>query len=297
MALNGARPEAGRRHAFDRELIGRFARAISAAELSLPARGRFLFWAAGLALLIFTASWVVLSLDWHVQHPDLGFYQGVGDAVASGIVPYRDFDPAYPPAALPILVLPSLFGAHPGIWEPYAIGFERLAYLLGTLLVVAVVLALRALRASRGRTILAASFVALSPLLVGSIMPARYDLWPAALTVAGLAGVIAGRTRLGGVVLGVAVMAKVYPLVILPLVFTHVWRRTGGRAALTCAAFAAASAVAVALPFLLIAPAGVWQSVRDLVDRPLQVESLGAAILWIGHAAAGVPIEVGASFG
>jgi hypothetical protein len=297
MAVSGTELAARRRQLGHDGLIGRFARAISAAELSRPASGIFLVWVGGLALVLFTAAWWVLSLDWHVQHPDLGFYQAMGEAVARGQVPYRDFDPAYPPAAIPILILPSLLGAKEGIWESYALRFENLALLLGALLIFTVVLALGALHASRGRTILAAAFVAISPLLVGSIMPARYDLWPAALTVGGLAAVIGGRTRLGGAVLGLAVMAKVYPLVILPLVFMHVWRRSGGRAALTCTAFSVGSAVAVALPFLVIAPVGVWQSVRDLVARPLQVESLGAAVLWVGHAVAGVPIEVATSFG
>lgn len=297
MAVNRARLAARRRQLNDRGLIGRFAHTMSATQLAQPTRGVFLFWVGGLALLLFAAAWWVLGLDWHVQHPDLGFYQGVGEAFARGEVPYRDFDPAYPPAALPILILPFMLGAKAGIWEGYALHFEQLTLLLGALLVVTVVLALGALRASRGRTILAAAFVAVSPLLVGSIMPARYDLWPAALTVGGLAAVIAGRTRLGGGVLGLAVMAKVYPLVILPLVLTYVWRRTGARAALTCAAFAMGTGVAVALPFLLIAPAGLWQSVRDLVARPLQVESLGAAILWVGHAVAGVPLSVSIGFG
>jgi hypothetical protein len=297
MAVNRARPAARPRLDADGSLIGRFARAISAAELSRPASGIFLFWVGGLALLLFAAAWWVLSLDWHVQHPDLGFYQSVGEAVARGQVPYRDFDPAYPPVALPILILPSVLGAKEGIWESYALRFEHLTLLLGALLVVTVVLALGALRASRGRTIMAAAFVAISPILVGSIIPARYDLWPAALTVSGLAAVLGGRTRLGGAVLGLAVMAKVYPLVILPLVFTHVWRRSGGRTALTCVLFSVASAMAVAFPFLLIAPGGVWQSVRDLVARPLQVESLGAAVLWVGHSVAGIPIEVSTSFG
>ena len=38
--------------------------------------------AAGLAVLLFVLSWWLLSFDWHVQHPDLGFYQGVGEAFA-----------------------------------------------------------------------------------------------------------------------------------------------------------------------------------------------------------------------
>ena len=280
-----------------RNVIGRFAHAISAAEPRRPARGMFPVWAAGLAVLLFVVAWWLLSFDWHVQHPDLGFYQSVGEATAAGKVPYRDFDPAYPPAALPILVLPSLLGATPGINEEYAATFEQLTMLLGIFLVAGVLLDLVALSAGRTRTVLALSFVALSPLLVGSIMPARYDVWPAALTAVGLAAVLARHDRIGSAVLGFAVMAKVYPLAILPLVVAHVWRRQGVRAALADAGLAATGALLPALPFLIIAPAGLLRSLQDFLSRPLQVESLGAAGLWAAHAVAGIPIAVESGFG
>jgi hypothetical protein len=277
--------------------LQRLARAVSAAGLARPASGIFLFWVAGLALLVFAGAWWVLSFDWHVQHPDLGFYQGVGEAFARGQVPYRDFDPTYPPAALPILILPFLAGAKEGIWEGYALRFEHLTLLLGGLLVVAVVLALGALHANRGRTILATSFVALSPLLVGSILPARFDLWPAALTTGALAAVVAGRTRLGGAILGLAVAAKAYPVVILPLLVAHVWRRSGGWPAIASAGWAVVGAAVPALPFVILAPSGLVRSMEDFLARPLQVESIGAAVLGVAHTVAGVPIEISTAFG
>jgi len=267
------------------------------AQLARPTSGIFLYWVGGLALLLFIGAWWAISFDWHVQHPDLGFYQSVGEAFARGQVPYRDFDPAYPPAALPLLILPSLLGAKEGIWESYALRYEHLALLLGMLLVIATVLALGALRASRGRTILAAALVALSPILVGSILPARFDLWPAALTTGALAAVFAGRPRLGGGILGLAIAAKVYPAVILPLVVIHVWRRKGSGEALATTGWAAVGAVAPAVPSLVVASAGLLHSTQEFVVRPLQVESLGAAILWVAHQVAGVPIEVRVGYG
>ena len=45
----------------------------------------------------------------------------------------------------------------------------------------------------------------------------RYDFWPAALLSAALAALLADRHRLGWGLFGAAVTAKLYPLVVLPL--------------------------------------------------------------------------------
>src|SRR5918911_834272 len=50
--------------------------------------------------------------------------------------------------------------------------------------------------------------VSLTLLALGSVVLYRYDLWPAALTVAGLAAVLARRERLGFAALGLGVAAK-----------------------------------------------------------------------------------------
>ena len=59
----------------------------------------------------------------------------------------------------------------------------------------------------------AALYVALAPLLAGSLILSRFDLWPALLTVAALAALLAERHRLGWGLLGAAVAAKLWPLV------------------------------------------------------------------------------------
>ena len=55
-----------------------------------------------------------------------------------------------------------------------------------------------------------------APLALGSVILYRYDLWPAALAVAGLAAVLAGRERLGFASLGLGIAAKVFPAVLAP---------------------------------------------------------------------------------
>ena len=72
----------------------------------------------------------------------------------------------------------------------------------------------------------ALGFTAVAPLLIGSVMLSRFDLWPAALTVGVLAALLAGKDRLAAGVLGVAVAAKIYPVVALPLL--AIWVGAGG---------------------------------------------------------------------
>ena len=56
-----------------------------------------------------------------------------------------------------------------------------------------------------------------SPVLVGSLILTRFDLWPALLATAALAALVAERHRLGWALLGAAVAAKLWPLVLVPL--------------------------------------------------------------------------------
>jgi uncharacterized membrane protein len=146
-------------------------------------------------------------------------------------------------------------------------------------LLVLVVLAAAALDAAPGGKLAAAIAGGLFPLALGSVVLTRYDLWPALLTGAALAAVLARRERLGLALLGIAVAAKIYPLVLLPPLLVYLYRRRGGREAwIGAGAFAAALAVVV-VPFALIAPEGLADSVERQLGRPLQIESLGASAL------------------
>jgi Glycosyltransferase family 87 len=230
--------------------------------------------AVGLGFL--TASWGALHLPPldRYQIIDTPVYQEYGEAMASGQMPYRDFALEYPPGALPVFWLPTL-----GPAEHYRSLFELLMWVCAAGLLVLVVYAAAALDAPPRRLLAAAVAVGLFPLALGTVVLTRYDLWPALLTAAALAAVLSGRERLGLAVLGIAVAAKIYPLVLLPPLLVYVARRHGRReAGIALGAFAASLAVLV-VPFALIAPEGLLDSVERQLGRPLQIESLGASFL------------------
>jgi hypothetical protein len=230
--------------------------------------------AVGLGLL--TASWGALHLPPfdNYQIVDTPVYREYGEAMAAGEVPYRDFEVEYPPGALPTFLLPTLGSA-----DQYDAIFEALMLICAAALLALAVYGVAALGGAPMRLLVVAAGVGLFPLALGTVVLTRYDLWPAALTAAALAAVLTGRERLGLAVLGLAVAAKIYPLVLLPPVLVYVARRKGGReAALGLGVFVAALAVVVA-PFAVVAPEGLAESVDRQLGRPLQIESLGASFL------------------
>jgi hypothetical protein len=144
--------------------------------------------AAGLvALAAFGAAWGMLHRGFYArdQIVDTPVYQRYGDAMLDGRVPYRDFRVEYPPAALPVFLLPAI--GDRGDELAYRRSFERLMALCGLLAVAGAALCLIALRAEPERVYAALAFVALAPLALGSVILTRFDLWPAALAVLGLA--------------------------------------------------------------------------------------------------------------
>jgi uncharacterized membrane protein len=221
--------------------------AASAVFLGCFALVHYWFWARG------------NLVDWPV-------YKTYGDAIVHhGLVPYRDFHVEYPPGALPIFILPSLTSDYPR-------ALEALIAACGVGLVAVV---------ARVRPA-AAFYVGLAPVLAGSLILSRFDLWPALLATGGLAALLDRRHTLGWALLGLGVAAKLWPLVFVPPALA--WSAAHGR--LRSALAGVATLAVVVLPFAVIAPHGVYESVRGQADRPLQIESLGASLVTtFGHPA------------
>jgi Glycosyltransferase family 87 len=268
---------------------------IARAESSQPrpadVGGAFVLAAAAVGL--FLLAWAALHVGFYTRDEiqDTPLYESYAERIVDGEVPYRDFEFEYPPLAIPVLVLPELAG------DDYLAAFELEMAAFGALMVALLALALRALRASPGRTALALAFAALFLLLLGSVVLTRFDLWPSALTAGALAALLCGRLWLGHGLLGLAAAAKLYPALLLPLTLAYAWRRRGRAEAVRCVSVFAAVLAALFLPFLLVAPGGIVESLARQLTRPLQIESLGAALLLAAHQLFGIGLEMESSHG
>ena len=262
-----------------------------------PATRRDLALLAAAALVVLAGT-AVFTWSRAVDDPsswDVPLYQSFGDRMTDGEVPYRDFRVEYPPGALPAFLLPSLVasGSDP-VYEPelddaahsYARAFATLMTLLLGATVVLTAIALSALRATVGHAAVAIGLVGTTPLLLGQLALTRFDALPVALTAAGIAALLHGRSRLAGIALGLAITAKLYPLLLVPLVALYVWRKRGRREAWLSVGLAAATVALVILPFVAVAPSEAWFSIRAQLTRGVQVESLpGNAVIALGVAA------------
>jgi hypothetical protein len=128
----------------------------------------------------------------------------------------------------------------------------------------------------------------------------RFDLVPAGCTLLCLVAAERGRFRRAYLWLGIATMLKLYPLpLLLPLFLAEQrgtpgtllnWRRLPG-----VGMFVATCAICLAVS-LLISVSGTLSPLNYFADRPLQIESLPASIMW-GLSLLGAPICTDFQFG
>jgi hypothetical protein len=85
--------------------------------------------------------------------------------------------------------------------------------------------------------------------------------------------------------------------VFVPLAFAFAWKRAGRREALVCAGLVGGVAAAIFIPFFVLSPGGVWHSVSVQLGRPLQIESLGSALLLAAHHVFGLGVTEETSHG
>jgi hypothetical protein len=241
----------------------------------VPSRTAAAIAAVGLVVLVVSALAPPTALLSRPNLGDITEYEGYTHRIFDGQVPYRDFRVEYPPAFLPVVLAAG--PANRGYYNRFRILMLALAAAALVLLVVAVSLAgATVFELSTGVALLATLPYTLGP----SLMFERFDLWPAMLVLAAVVGLLNGRRTFAFATLAIGSLAKLFPVVIVPiaLLVPQAQRRTRR----DLAAFTAAVAV-LAGPFLIVAPRGLAHVGRLLVRRPLQVESLGSSILLAAH--------------
>jgi Glycosyltransferase family 87 len=254
--------------------------------------------AAGAAAFVAAWAFVAFLPPLHVWlRGDVAFYENWGSWLAGHRVPYRDFALEYPPGALPLFDLPpylrELFLQH----GTYDFWFRIMLLVIGLASIATMALVLDRVGASRRRAYAALVLSGLAPALLGPIALGRYDYWPALLAVAGVAALVSGRGALACALFAAGAVAKAFPIVLAPLALVELWRR--GRWRATVGGVVAGLVVLAAGfgPFLVLAPHGLTWAVHRQVSRPMQVESLGSAVLVAAHELAGVRLHVVKGYG
>jgi uncharacterized membrane protein len=209
------------------------------------------------------------------QYGDVTYYGHYAQLMYDGQWPYRNFFDEYPPLAQPLFLgvqlLPGPFFAE-FKWTMVVFGIAALALLVATLATVGV---------SRKRIAAAAAVAGTAPLAAGPIYLTTFDLFPAALLAGALFAFVSRRERLTYILLALAVAAKIYPVVLLPIALIESWERGGRDLARRGLIWFVGVLFAVHLPFLIAGPGGLRFSYWVQLKRGLEVESLGGAILLV----------------
>ncbi|MDO8472778.1 MAG: glycosyltransferase 87 family protein [Dehalococcoidia bacterium] len=228
-----------------------------------------------LTILAYAAIHVAVLRLFFVAGNDIFLEQA--SAVFKGQLPYRDFIFEYPPLALAALLPPRIFGSDSTSYGN-ALGWEMLLLDVATLVLVA--LAARRLRIPVWQALGAYTAAMLT---LGSLVVQRYDLLPALLVTAALFCFTLRKYTLCWVLLALAVGAKLYPAVLVPLLALYHFKRND-YASLTRGITAFAVTVGITfIPWAILAPAGVRLSMEYQLGRGLQIETTYASALMAGH--------------
>jgi Glycosyltransferase family 87 len=191
-------------------------------------------------------------------------------------LPYRDFPVEYPPLPLALMLLPRLAVDSLAAYR-VVLGVVLGGLFLATCWAGARLSVITEMSASPDRVWWRMAWLALA---IGPLLCSRFDLLPAALVACALYAFTGRRDGVAGVLFGLAVMTKLYPLLVLLPVLAFVWGSGERRRALVLGGAGAAATLAVAAPFLLTAPEPFMRAVGLYGERPLHFESqLGALVL------------------
>ena len=117
----------------------------------------------------------------------------------------------------------------------------------------------------------------LTPVLIGASVRTHFDPLPIAITLAGLLALARERRDLAFLLLGLGTMTKLFPGLLAVVALVWLAGRGEWRAVLRGGAIFAAVVVAISLP---LAGAGYVESFQFHLDRPVQIESTAATVLF-----------------
>ena len=204
---------------------------------------------------------------------DIQLYLRAAQGLAAGKWPYTGFPLEYPPGALLAFLPPYLPGGEDSYFPAFALWSVFLAGVIAFSL--RKMLALWPGPEAPNPALAGRSFAALCTWMC-FLIAGRFDIFPAALTALALWGVLGRQRARAGVALGIAIAAKLYPVVFAPILFGWLLARGEKRPALAFGLALTLTVVLCFLPFVLHSPQKLMSFVEYHRLRGLQIES-GAA--------------------
>ncbi|HMJ56664.1 MAG TPA: glycosyltransferase family 87 protein [Polyangiaceae bacterium] len=209
---------------------------------------------------------------------DVGLYQQYAHQFGSGAGAYVDFQPEYPPGALPVFLLPLLWGGAVGYAKAFAA--EMACFDLAACLLVFFTSRLGAPRGSVRPWLACGLYIAITAALF-PVLYTRFDLVPGTLVLAAIYCFRMRRPGWAGVFLGIAGCVKLWPFALVPLFAAWEIKRKGFRHAVAAGLWVGVGAIVAALPLLPRAELGVFSFLKYHAARGIQLETTWATVALI----------------
>ncbi|MHB0867528.1 MAG: hypothetical protein ACYC6B_03120 [Thermoleophilia bacterium] len=242
--------------------------------------------------------WIVaLQIFWYGDRgiTDTPIYYNYASRMIGGMMPYRDFSSEYPPVAMLLFSLPRFLSGSSYMAFVFWFEAEMLAFSCGIVLLLSALAwrQWRDINMLTGTLALYSFFI----LALGSIVKLRFDLAVGFLFLSALFCFVTDRRLFAWLLLGVGVMTKIVPVLIAPLFLITHFRQRQYQEMWMGPVVASLTAVIIAIPFLLVAPAGLAGAFLYHVERPLQLESSWATPLLLMRAFGGLDVNIMNSYG
>lgn len=253
------------------------------------------------AAVILIAAALTPAKEFTRNQGDVGLYLGDARAIVAGGVPYRDVALEYPPLAIVPMVVPYLAGLPFGgvTLERYAWLFAGWEALLVALLGIVLVAIARLSGVAAGSRDPGWSVAWRLPILAAGAALAiawRFDLFAALLLAGAVWATLANRPTAAGVLLGLGVLTKLFPIVAMPALAVA-WLAPRDDRRLVRFGLATVLTIALGeLPFLAIAGVDALSFLGYQAQRGLEIESVGAGVVLLDGLVRGQPVETASPF-
>lgn len=218
---------------------------------------------------------------WH--EGDLWHYWNSSLKLLQGQLPYRDFPLEYPPLALLPFVLPHLVTLNKSLnFNDYVLFFVLQNAALSSLVSLVLVEVVSYWQRKRN-TVPILLVYALLILVSVPLLPWRYDLFPALLTLLAMLSVMAKRPMVAGFWLGFGSVVKLYPVLLLPVFSAYYLAGKEYRMLLRLLLSSVGTIGIFLLPFILVAPGNLFSFLSYHQMRGLQLESVAAGVISLAH--------------
>jgi uncharacterized membrane protein len=249
--------------------------------------------------VIVLAAVLTPAAEFRANQGDIGLYLEKAAALLAGQVPYRDFPFEYPPLALVPMVVPALlwpFGTLTLETYPWLFAAWEAVLVLGVGSLLARIVRLPGGPSGTGRPRSVAVRLTIVSIGAALALTWRFDLFPAVLVMVALWASLDGRPGAAGIALGMGVLAKLYPLALVPALAVP-WLLPLDRGRLARYGLATAATVVLGmLPFVALAGTDALAFLSYQSQRGLQVESVGGGLAVLGGLLGGQPVAMSYGF-